>query len=302
MNAATSRIDAHQHFWEYSAEEYGWIGDDMGVLRRDFRPDELRGLVSAAGIDGVVSVQARQSLEETRWLLQLAAEDAFIRGIVGWVPLAGPQLSRHLEEFGQYRKLKGIRHFIQAEPDDEFLARDDFNLGIRELCHHSLAFDILVTERQMPLVTRFVDRHPRQTFVLDHLGKPRIRERIVEPWRQHIFELGRRPNVTCKMSGLVTEADLSAWRPADLQPYVEIALEAFGPERLMFGSDWPVCLLATSYNEWQHVLAGMLSALSEDERGWIWGRTATRVYALGEEAPAPTAKGASMRGEEPRAS
>jgi L-fuconolactonase len=200
MDAAIPRIDAHQHFWMYSPEEYGWIGDDMGVLRRDYLPDELRGIVSAADLGGVVPVQARQSLEETRWLLQLAAKNEFIRGVVGWVPLADPSLTRHLEEFGQGGKLKGIRHFIQAEQAEAFLARDDFNRGIGELRHHSLVFDILVTEQQMHAVPRFVDRHPGQTFVLDHLGKPRIKEGVLEPWRRHIIELGRRPNVNCKLS------------------------------------------------------------------------------------------------------
>ena len=280
MSTSRPRIDSHQHFWLYSSEEYGWISDDMSVLRRDYLPAELGRIVSQANIDGVISVQARQTLDETRWLLELASENEFICGVVGWVPLASPRPEWHLEDFAATGKLKGVRHFVQSEPDDAFLDREDFNRGVSALRQHGVVFDILVAERQMASVPRFVDRHPGQWFVLDHLGKPRIKDGVIEPWRRNIIELARRPNVACKLSGMVTEADLGAWRPEHLQPYVDVALEAFRPERLMFGSDWPVALLATSYERWQETLTHLVGALSAEEQDWIWGRTAARVYGL----------------------
>jgi L-fuconolactonase len=278
MSATIPRIDAHQHFWKYSPEEYAWIGDDMPSLRRDFLPGELHQIVTDAGIHQVVSVQARQSLEESHWLLQLAAGHDFIMGVVGWVPLADPHVERHLEELGQSGKLRGIRHFIQDEPDEDFLLREAFNRGVAKLRSFGLAFDLLVTETQLPAVAGFVDRHPHQQFVLDHLGKPKIRDRRLEAWRRHMLDLARRPNVTCKLSGLVTEADPRRWTLEDLRPYVDVAVNAFGPKRLMFGSDWPVCLLAASHEMWRTSLATLLASLSQAEQDWIWGGTALGVY------------------------
>jgi len=276
------RIDAHQHFWVYSPEKYGWIASDMRVLRKDFLPQELASLLTGADLHGSIAVQARQDIAETRWLLELAASNAFIRGVVGWAPLASPDCIRHLEELLACGRLKGIRHFIQSEPDEDFLDGRDFNRGVAELRRHDLVFEILIVERQLEAARRFVDRHPDQKFVLDHLGKPRIRESHFDHWRREIRKLARRPNIFCKLSGLVTEADLGDWHPDDLRPYAETALEAFGPKRLMFGSDWPVCLLACGYKEWQETLAGFLSQLSTTEQSWIWGRTAEAVYALDE--------------------
>jgi L-fuconolactonase len=280
MNTRTLRIDAHQHFWRYHPDPYSWITSDMQVLQKDFLPPELAAILAEAELHGTIAVQARQDIEETRWLLELASANRFIRGVVGWVPLASPNCIRHLEEFLASGRLKGIRHFIQSEPDENFLEHEDFNCGLGELRKHGLVYEILIVERQMRAARRLVDRHPHQKFVLDHLGKPKIREGLLDPWRRQIHELAQRPNVFCKLSGLVTEADLARWHSDDLQPYVETALEAFGPKRLMFGSDWPVCLLACSYRVWQETLARLLRQLSADEQAWIWGRTAEAVYAL----------------------
>jgi L-fuconolactonase len=273
-------IDAHHHFWNYSPQEYGWISDEMKVLRRDFGPDDLRREAAAAGVDGVVSVQARQTVEETRWLLELAGANDFIRGVVGWVPLVSPEVARDLERFASHPKLKGVRHVLQDEPDDDYALRDDFNRGIGELKRFNLRYDILIYERQLPQAIRLVDRHPEQVFVLDHVAKPRIKAGAISPWRENIKELARRGNVFCKVSGMATEADWQQWTPAQLRPYFDAALEAFGPRRLMFGSDWPVCLLACDYARWVTTVRDFAAELSDAERARLFGGTATEAYGL----------------------
>ena len=227
-------IDSHHHFWKYAEGEYGWIDDSMAVLRRDFLPQHLAAELSAANVEGVVSVQARQSLEETAWLLGFARSHAFIRGVVGWAPLADPRLPEILAPVAADQKLVGVRHVVQGEPDDDFILREDFNAGIRTLRAFGLRYDILILARHLPQTIRFVDRHPNQVFVLDHIAKPRIREGVISPWRENILELARRPNVYCKLSGLVTEADpeLEARRSRSLHRHRAGGLR---PRRLMFG-------------------------------------------------------------------
>jgi L-fuconolactonase len=273
-------IDAHQHFWKYDPEQFGWIDDSMSVLRRDFLPAGLAEVAREAGVDGSIAVQAVQTVEESEWLLSLAGGDDFLRGVVGWAPLVDPNVKRWLEKWRADPKFKGVRHIVQAEPDDGFLLREDFNRGVSALGELGLVYDILILERQLASVIEFVDRHPNQLFVLDHLAKPRVRDRILSPWRERITELARRGNVYCKLSGLVTEADFRNWTPGQLRPYMEVALEAFGPRRLMFGSDWPVCLAAAGYRQWFDIVAGFLASLSEDERRRVWGGTAAEVYQL----------------------
>jgi len=265
------KIDAHQHFWKYNPGEYGWIDDAMAVIRRDFLPADLQKELGQAGIDGVISVQARQSRAETDWLLALAEQHDFIRGVVGWLPLARADC-----EFPAHPKLKGVRHVVQEEPD-EFLSGTDFNRGVARLLERQLVYDLLIIERQLPAAIRFVDRHPNQVFVLDHSAKPKIKVNELSPWRENIHELAKRPNVYCKLSGLVTAADYRHWTVAQLQPYWDVVLAAFGPHRLMFGSDWPVCLVGCEYSRW----ARLIRALSLDEQDWIMGETATEVYQLG---------------------
>jgi len=271
-------IDAHHHFWKYDPAEYDWISEEMSGLRRDFLPENLEREAALAGVDGVVSVQARQTLEETGWLLDMASASALVWGVVGWVPLAAPDVGRSLEVFSGNPKFKGVRHVVQGEPDEKFLEREDFQAGIRELSRFGLVYDILIFERQLPQAISFVDRHPDQPFVLDHVAKPRIKDREFEPWNSRIRELAKREHVTCKISGMVTEADWRCWDAGQLRPYFETVLEAFGPGRLMFGSDWPVCLLGTGYGQWLGIVKEFLAGLSESERNMVLGGTAERVY------------------------
>ena len=263
-------IDAHQHFWRYTPAEFDWIEPAMQVIRRDFLPADLQPALRQAGVTGVVSIQARQSLAETRWLLELADHHDFIRGVVGWVPLADPQC-----EFPVHPKLKGVRHVVQAESAG-FLLREDFNHGIARLRSHRLVYDLLITASQLPEAIQFVDRHPQQVFVLDHCAKPAIRENRLDPWRHHLQELARRANVYCKLSGLVTEADYQHWTATELRPYCETVLEAFGPARVLFGSDWPVCTVACDYARWHEIVRGIAGTAAEQ----IMGDTATEVYRL----------------------
>jgi L-fuconolactonase len=276
-----TRIDAHHHFWTYSPEEYGWIDESMAVIRRDFLPEHLELEIRSCGIDGVVSVQARQILDEPRWLLTLASQHDFIRGVVGWVPLIAPEISEILGSLMGQGPLKAVRHVLQSEPDDQYMLRDDFNRGIDSLSEFGLVYDILIFERHLPQAIQFVDRHPKQIFVLDHIAKPRIRDHVMSPWRENLGKLAERPNVYCKISGMVTEADYNTWTNQDLAPYFDTVLHAFGPERLMFGSDWPVCLVATTYRGWFNAILERIAPLSGAERDAILGGTAIRVYQLG---------------------
>jgi len=273
-------IDAHHHFWRYTTDEFGWIDESMQAIRRDFGPDDLRATLDEAGIEGAVSVQARQSMEETAWLLALAAVHDWLRGVVGWVPLVEPSIGEVLAKLASAPKLVGVRHVLHDEPDDDYMLRDDFNQGIRALRNHGLVYDILIFERHLPQTLTFVDRHPDQPFVVDHIAKPRIAAGELEPWRTHIRALAERPNVTCKVSGMVTEADWAAWTPEALRPYCDTVLDAFGPSRLMFGSDWPVCLVASGYTQWAETVRTWIADLSADEQAQIMGGTAAQVYGL----------------------
>lgn len=274
------KIDSHHHFWNYDPVEYSWIDDTMKVIRRDFLPEHLRAEIAAAGVDGVVSVQARQNLAETQWLLDFASQQDFIKGVVGWVELVSPKVGAELECFATNPKLKSIRHVVQGEPDDNFILREDFNRGIRELKRFNLVYDILILERHLPPTIKFVDAHPDQVFVLDHIAKPRIKAGVFEPWNKNLRELAQRPNVYCKASGLVTEADFATWTEPQLQRYFDVALEAFGPKRLMFGSDWPVCLVACGYARWHKLVSDWISKLTLAEQSRILGGTAVEAYRL----------------------
>jgi L-fuconolactonase len=277
-----SIIDSHHHFWRYTVREYGWINDSMALLRRDFLPEDLKKDAAPAGVDAVISVQARQALEETDWLLNFAErpENAkFICGVVGWVPLISDRVSAELDRLIDRKKLLAVRHVLQDEPN-EYLARDDFNRGIGLLRPFGLRYDILIHARQLPAAIELVDRHPKQIFVLDHVAKPRIAEGEISPWRERMFDMARRPNVYCKISGMVTQANHQSWTPAQLFPYLETALEAFGPRHLMMGSDWPVCLLACDYGRWQAVIREWIGRLSPDEQRQILGVTAQEAYGI----------------------
>jgi L-fuconolactonase len=273
------RIDAHHHFWHYTPDEYGWIDDAMASIRRDFLPSDLAPEIAAAGIDAVISVQARQTLSETHFLLALATAHTWISGVVGWVPLTDAHAGERLADIARQPKLKGIRHVLQAEPDT-YMDRPDFNVGLSRLRALNLAYDILIYHHQLPAAIRLVDRHPEQVFVVDHIAKPAIRRGELQPWARNLNELARRPNVFCKLSGVVTEAEYATWTYEQILPYLDAALEAFTPARLMFGSDWPVCLVATTYLDWVRTIERLTEKLSAAERQAIFCDTATRAYRL----------------------
>lgn len=279
------RIDAHQHFWRYSQAEYGWIDENLSQLRRDFLPGDLRPELDAAGIDACIAVQARQDEDETAWLLALADEHPWIAGVVGWCDLRSGAVEDALESLRAHDRLVGLRHVVQDEPEDNFLLRADFCRGIERLAGSGLVYDVLVYPRQLPAAVEFAGRFPEQPMVLDHLAKPEVRANRREPWQEHMRALAAHENVAVKLSGLATEADWKAWTPEVLAPYLDAVLAAFGPERVLFGSDWPVCLLATGYARWHAVLRDWSEALSQPERAALFGGNAARIYGL--ETPAP---------------
>lgn len=274
------KIDAHHHFWKYDPVRYSWMNESMDILKKDYQPADLQVEIEKAEIGGVVSVQADQSMLETDELLDHAAQRDFIKGVVGWFPLADPAVEEVLAEYADNPWLKGVRHVVQDEPDDRFILGEAFNEGIRKLEQFDLIYDILIYERQLGSSIEFVDLHPNLPFVLDHVAKPRIGDGLMEPWKEQMFEMSRRENVTCKLSGMATEAKWAEWTSDQLRPYMEVALDAFGPDRLMFGSDWPVARLAVDYMPWVNLCREFISSLSTDEREAIEGGNAIRVYQL----------------------
>jgi L-fuconolactonase len=275
------RIDAHQHFWKYTATEYGWINEQMAVLQRDFLPRDLRPLLDDNGFEGSIAVQARQSLEETRCLLELAEQNNFIQGVVGWVDLCSPQLRSQLEELASHKKLVGVRHVVQDEPDDRFMTRPEFQRGIAQLAEFGLVYDLLLHPRHLPVAMQLVREFPAQMFVLDHLGKPAIADGVLEPWQRDIRELAKFPNVSCKLSGMVTEARWKQWKQDDFRPYLDLVLDVFGPSRLMIGSDWPVCTLSADYAHTLGIVLDFVQQFTGSEREGILGGNCGRVYGIG---------------------
>jgi len=274
------RIDSHQHFWRYGPAQYPWIGDRMTVLKRDYVPADLEPLLQASGFEGTIAVQAQQAAPETDWLLELAERHAFIRGVVGWVDLRAADVDAALERYAARPKLVGVRHIVHDEPDDDFLLREDFRRGVARLRAHGLVYDLLLFPKHLPRAVKLVEQLPEQSFVLDHIAKPFIRDGLVSPWREELRRLASLPNVSCKLSGMVTEARWNEWRPADIHPYLDAVLEAFGASRLMIGSDWPVCLLAGDYARTMSVVVDWADRLSAVERDGILGGNAARVYGL----------------------
>lgn len=275
------RLDAHQHFWRYSPAEYAWIDERMRAIRRDFLPPHLVAPLDAAQLDGTVAVQARQSLAETDWLLELSDSFSLIKGVVGWVPLAqeGPAIGTRLDKYGAHVRFKGVRHVLQAEPDAYF-EHPGFNAALVEVARRNLTYDLLIFARQLPAALSWVDRHPSLRIVVDHIAKPVVSGSPPPDWSRHLRELARRPNLFCKFSGVVTEAPGWRWSADLVRPYFETVLEAFGPQRIMFGSDWPVCLVATDYARWHAVVSELAQPLSPAERESIMGGTATSCYQL----------------------
>ncbi|TWT95150.1 amidohydrolase family protein [Neorhodopirellula pilleata] len=274
-------IDAHHHLWKFDPVQYGWIDDTKAVLQRDFLAPQLREIATENSIDGFVSVQARQSIQETRDLLAIAEREPLIQGVVGWLPLAGPGLAEAIEEFAGRAKLVGLRHVVQDEPDDRFLDGAEFNEGVASLAARNLVYDLLVYPHQLPAAIDFADRHQDVRMVLDHIAKPVVStQRFDETWKRDFTELARRDNVTCKFSGVATEVRDPSWDIETVRPYWDVAMEVFGPERLMFGSDWPVCLLATEYSRWLATVRELASTLSDQEQAAVFAGNAIREYRL----------------------
>lgn len=271
------RIDAHQHFWRYNADRDRWITDEMAALKRDFLPEQLIPELEAGGFQGCIAVQADQSEAETDFLLDLAGRHELIHGVVGWVDLCAGNVAERLDYFTQYPKLCGFRHIAQEEPD-RFLLRHDFVRGIKSLGDFAFTYDLLVYETQLTAAIGLVSKFPDQLFVLDHMAKPAVRSKRYLPWARYIKVLAENPNVYCKISGLVTEADWKEWRPADFKPYLDMVFEAFGPNRLMFGSDWPVCLLAAGYAQVVKLVADYTEKLPAADREKIFGLNAAYFY------------------------
>lgn len=252
----------------------------MGVLKKDYLPADLLPLLVDAGVEGTVAVQARQCMEESHWLLTLADQHSFIKGVVGWVDLCSPQVDSQLANLACHPKFRGVRHVVQDEPDDRFMMREEFVRWIARLSSYGLTYDLLLFPRHLPVARELVSLYPEQPFVLDHIGKPLIRARELEPWATDLRRLAQFPNVFCKISGLVTEADWKRWKPADFEPYLDTVLECFGTKRIMVGSDWPVCTLAASYADVMQISADYLGRLSDEEQAEIWSRTAQRFYGI----------------------
>lgn len=273
-------IDSHQHFWRYNRQRDGWITDEMSALRRDFLPADLIPQLCANGVEGSVAVQADQSEQETMFLLDLADRFPEILGVVGWVDLCADDLPDRLAHFSQFAKLRGFRHIVQAERDNRFMLWPKFVAGIAAFEQFHFTYDILIYPRQLPAAIGLIQKFPSQAFVIDHIAKPAIRTRAISPWAEQMRALAEHPHVYCKLSGLITEADWRNWSESDIRPYLDVVVEAFGPDRLMFGSDWPVCLLAGTYQSVKSLIVNYIRELPARQQENILGLNAIRFYGL----------------------
>jgi L-fuconolactonase len=271
------QLDSHQHFWRYDAAQYPWIPPGS-PLHRDWLPADLAALQKPLGLDGSIAVQARQSLAESDWLLGLADADPRVKAVVGWVDLRSPRVTEDLARLARHPRFAGVRHVAQDEPDDRFLVGADFMRGISLLRQFRLRYDLLIYPRQLPAAIELVDQFPYQPFVLDHIAKPSIKDSTLSPWKEQLRELARAPHVMCKVSGLVTEANHQAWKPDDLRPFLDVVFETFGPDRLMWGSDWPVCLLAAPYDRVHQIIHDYSAPLTPSQREALFGGNCTRFY------------------------
>lgn len=273
------KIDAHQHFWNYDPIRDSWIDEQMGVLKNDFLPDTLKKEMDQCGIDGCIAIQADQSEEETEFLLDLAVQNPFIKGVVGWVDLQAEDIEERLSVLSQNNLLKGIRHIVQSE-SDHFMQKEEFKRGISALSKFNLTYDILIFPKHLGSALELVNEFPEQPFVLDHIAKPQIKAGLFTPWREQIQELAKAANVYCKASGLITEADWLSWHPNHIYPYLDIVFEAFGTNRIMFGSDWPVCMLAGGYEISYELITLYLESFSEQDERKVLGLNAQNFYKL----------------------
>jgi len=272
-------IDAHQHFWLYNPDRDSWITDDMSTIRRDFLPADLEPVLAANGMDGCVAVQASQTDEETMFLVGMAQAYDTVKGVVGWVDLQAANLYDRLEAYSQFEEIRGFRHVAQAEPDD-FLMRPEVVKGIKQLAAFGFTYDILVYPSQLKAALHLVRAVPDVKFVIDHLAKPVIRQQEISRWSNFMAEIAKQPNVSCKVSGMVTEADWHNWKKADLFPYLDVVFEQFGPDRLLFGSDWPVCLVAADYTQVKTVVEDYVAPWGDEVRAKVFGDNAVKFYGL----------------------
>lgn len=274
------RLDSHQHFWEYDPKRQDWITPDMSRIRRDFLPGDLRPLLEDAKIDGCIAVQAEESLRETDFLLDLANQHEWISGVVGWADLKSDQLDEVLDQYSDARKLVGFREVLQSK-DPRYMLQDEFIRGVQKVGKRDYTYDILIFPHHLAATLELVKKCPDQRFVIDHLAKPFIKDGKWKEWKKALSLIAERELVHCKLSGMITEADWKKWAPDQLLPYLEIALELFGPDRLMYGSDWPVCLVAGEYEQYWEVIEQFTAALSPSEKSRIMGETAAKFYKIG---------------------
>lgn len=277
------KIDAHQHFWKYNPWRDTWITSEMAAIQKNFLPTDLEPLLEENGIDGCIAVQADQSEEETDFLLSLAEKHSFIKGVVGWIDLTHSEAEERLSYYAGFKKLKSFRHILQGEQQRDFMLREDFLNGVSHLHKHNFAYDILIHEDQLPFIPSLVEQFPEQRFVLDHIAKPPIKKGALTEWRKGIEALSRHQNLCCKVSGLVTEADWHHWKGEDFIPYLDTVVQVFGTERLLFGSDWPVCLIAASYGEVVGIVKDYFSGFTAWEQEQLFGGNAALFYDLDEE-------------------
>jgi L-fuconolactonase len=272
------RIDSHQHFWKYDPVKYAWINED--IIKQDFLPEDLEPILHEYGFSGCISVQADQTEEENTMLLDHAAKHGFIKGVVGWVDFKAQNIEERLAYYKQFNKLKGFRHILQGEADRAYMLNADFKRGISKLKKFGYTYDILIYADQLGYANEFAAAFPDQPFVIDHLAKPKIKEREITGWAKDIKAIAQNKNVSCKISGMVTEADWSAWKPEDITPYIDVVFEAFGADRVMYGSDWPVCRIAATYGEMLAIPEAYVAKLSKTEQAKFWGGNAVKFYGL----------------------
>ena len=274
------KIDSHQHFWLFSEKDFGWMNDRMQAIKKDQLPEDFASELHTVGFDGSVAVQARQSLEETNWLLKLAGSNDFIKGVVGWVDLQGAGIEKQLEYYSKFSKMVGVRHVVHDEPNNDFILQSDFLRGIKLLQKYILAYDLLVFPKHLPNVIKVVEQFPEQTFILDHIAKPMIKNSVISPWKEDMERLAKYPNVFCKVSGMVTEADWNHWKPNDFTPYIDVVFNAFGCNRIMIGSDWPVCKVTGSYQQVLNIVLSYIENFTEKDKGMVLGGTACKAYKI----------------------
>jgi L-fuconolactonase len=273
-------LDAHHHLWKFNDAEYGWMDETMSILKRDYLPADLEKQLDGPGVSGTIAVQARQTVEETRWLLEMAGQHSFIKGVVGWVDICSDQLSKQLDQLSSHPLLVGVRHVIHDEPDDDFMLRPAFIKGMEKLVQHNLTYDLLIFPRHLQRAIDLVSLFPDQRFILDHMAKPQIRSGILVPWQEEMAALADLPNVWCKVSGMVTEANIEQWKYEDFIPYLDTVAETFGPDRIMIGSDWPVCRLAGEYQQIMDIPVRYFNALDPDEKEKVFGLNCADCYEL----------------------